>query len=102
MIVRILAAVIALFILAFVVMWVMSGGIQNIEAAVGHYRNPLTYGSVYDWFFQIGSTTGETFKLPGTPSQYPTLSMPNPTTASTSYGPTTHYQTGSSGGNGMQ
>lgn len=101
MIKRILLSLVALFILAFLVLWVLGGGFQDITAAVGHYRDPFKYDNVYDWFFQIGSTTGETFKLPGTPSTYPTVSMPN-TTATTSEGPTTVYQTGSTGGQGTQ
>lgn len=95
MIKRILGAIIALFVFAFIVTWVLSGGIQQIEAAIPHYRDPFEYTSIYNWIFQIGSTTGETFKLPGTPSQYPTVSMPT-SEATTSEGPTTVYQPGAS------
>ncbi|HUO56250.1 MAG TPA: hypothetical protein VMU27_02345 [Candidatus Paceibacterota bacterium] len=102
MIKKIIGFIIAILVIALFLLWIFQGGIQQVEVAVGHYRNPLEYGSVYDWFFQIGTTTGETFKLPGTPSQYSTLSMPNQTTASTSYGPTVYYQVGSNGGDGAQ
>ncbi len=84
MIKRILIVIVILFALAFIVVWVLGGGFQNIKAAVNHYRNPFQYHSVIDYFFQIGSTTGETFKLPGTPSSYPALTMPTEAT-STSY-----------------
>ncbi|HVM73418.1 MAG TPA: hypothetical protein VMU13_00875 [Candidatus Paceibacterota bacterium] len=101
MIKRILLVLLILFFIAFIAMWILSGGFQNIKAAVNHYRNPLQYHSIIDYFFQIGSTTGETFKLPGTPSTYPTISMPSQTSnASTSYGPTTIYIPGSNGGTG--
>jgi hypothetical protein len=99
MIKRILGSIVALLVVAFIVIWALGGGIQKIEVAVNHYRDPLKYGSIYDWFFQIGSTTGESFKLPGTPSSYPTVSMPTGT-ATTSVGPTTIYESGSNGGQG--
>ena len=97
MIKRILFSLIALLLLAFLIMWVLSGGFQQIDAAVKHYRDPLKYDSVIDYFFQIGTTTGESFKLPGTPSTYPTVNMPN-SAATTSVGPTTVYEPGSAGG----
>jgi hypothetical protein len=99
MIKRILIAIVAIFLVAFIVIWVLGGGYQNIKAAVNHYRNPFQYHSVFEYFFQIGSTTGETFKLPGTPSAYPTVSMPD-SAATTSVGPTTVYQPGSAASNG--
>lgn len=95
MIKRIFIAIVIVFALAFVIIWILGGGYQNIKAAVVHYRNPFQYGSIFDYFFQIGSTTGETFKLPGTPSTYPALSMPTGS-ATTSVGPTTVYEPGSS------
>ena len=102
MIKRILLAIVSLMVLAFVVVWVLGGGLQKISAGISHYRNPFKYGSIHNWFFQMGSTTGETFKLPGTPSTYPTVSMPNASATSTDRGPTTIYQPGSNGGDGMQ
>jgi hypothetical protein len=99
MIKRILIAIVAIFLAAFIVIWILGGGYQNIKAAINHYRNPFQYHSVIDYFFQIGSTTGESFKLPGTPSTYPTVSMPN-SAATTSVGPTTVYQPGSAAPSG--
>ena len=43
MIKRILGAIVALFVFAFIVMWVLGGGIQQIEAAIPHYRDPFEY-----------------------------------------------------------
>ncbi len=100
MIKRILIAIVAILLVAFIIIWILGGGFQNIKAAVNHYRNPFQYHSVLDYFFQVGSTTGETFKIPGTPSTYPTVSMPSSTATSSSAGPTTIYQTGSSDPNG--
>jgi hypothetical protein len=100
MIKRILIAIVALFVVAFIVTWVLGGGFQDIKAGVNHYRDPLKYGSVIDWFFQIGTTTGESFHLPGTPSTYPIVSMPTSTMATTSVGPTIIYETGSDQGQG--
>jgi hypothetical protein len=100
MIKRILIAVLALFAVAFILSWVLGGGFANIKAAVGHYRDPLKYGSIVDWFFQIGSTTGEAFQLPGTPSSYPTLTIPND--AKGPAASTTVYMTGSSEPQGVQ
>jgi hypothetical protein len=100
MIKRILVAVIALFAVAFILTWALGGGVANIKAAVNHYRDPLKYGSVVDWFFQIGSTTGEAFQLPGTPSSYPTLNVSY--SASGSGASTTVYETGSSAPQGTQ
>ena len=99
MIKRICIAIVIVFLLAFIVIWVLGGGYQNIKAAINHYRNPFQYSSVIDYFFQIGTTSGETFKLPGTPSTYPTVSMPD-SAATTSIGPTTVYQSGSPTPNG--
>jgi hypothetical protein len=99
MIKRILIAIVALFIIAFLITWVLGGGIQQVEAAVPHYRDPFQYTSIYNWIMQIGTTSGETFKLPGTPSDYPTVSMPTGA-ATTSVGPTTVYTPGSGDSNG--
>ena len=99
MIKRIFIAIVIVFLIAFIVIWALGGGYQNIKAAIVHYRNPFQYSSIIDYFFQIGSTTGETFKIPGTPSTYPTVSMPD-SAATTSAGPTTVYQTGSSAPSG--
>jgi hypothetical protein len=99
MIRRILMAIVIFFMLAFVGIWLLGGGLADIKAAVSHYRDPLKYGSVIDWFFQIGTSTGESFKLPGTPSTYPTVSMPTGN-ATTSRGPTTIYTTGSTDSTG--
>ena len=100
MIKRILISILALFVIAFILIWALGGGYQKITAAVNHYRDPFKYGSVIDWFFQIGSTTGETFKLPGTPSNYPTGPAMPIGAATTSGGPTTVYQPGSGDGQG--
>ena len=102
MIKRIFIVIIIFFVLVFILLWLLGGGFQNIKAGVSHYRDPLKYGSVFDYFFQIGSTTGESFKLPGTPSTYPTVSISNSATGTTQRGPTTIYQTGSTGADGVQ
>ena len=93
MIKRIFIAIAIVFVLTFIVIWVLGGGYQNIKAAVNHYRNPFQYHNVIEYIFQMGSTTGESFKLPGTPSTYPSVSMPT-TVGTTSAGPTTIYETG--------
>lgn len=81
MIKRIFIVIVIIFLLAFIVIWILGGGYQNIKAAVNHYRNPFQYSSIIDYFFQIGSTTGETFKLPGTPSTIPNITISAPSTA---------------------
>jgi hypothetical protein len=102
MIRRILGALLVFLFIALIITWLLGGGIANIKAAVNHYRDPLKYGSVFNWFFQIGSTTGESFHLPGTPSNYPTVSIPTSTATTTSRGPTIIYTPGSNGGQGIQ
>jgi hypothetical protein len=93
---------VVLFILAFIGVWLLSGGIKNISTAASHYRNPLKYGNLYNYFFQIGSTTGMTFTLPGTPSTYPTVSIVHATTSTTVHGPNTIYQSGTSEPQGVE
>lgn len=83
MIKRILIFIVGLVAISFVFIWFLSGGMQNVRAAVNHFRNPFQYDSIIDYFFQIGSTTGETFKLPGAPENVPTLDIPNPGATST-------------------
>jgi hypothetical protein len=102
MIKRILLGIIMLFVVAFVGLWLLSGGVQKITAGVSHYRNPFKYHSLIEYFFQIGSTTGETFKLPGTPSTYPGVTISHSATDTTDRGPTTIYEPGSTGGQGTQ
>ena len=98
----ILWALVAVLAIAFVAMWVLGGGFSFISAAIPHYRDPLKFHSVIEYFFQAGSSTGESFKLPGTPSVYPRVNIVHNATSTTSYGPTTIYETGSTGGQGMQ
>ena len=100
MIRRILGAVLIVFIIALFITWLLGGGISNIKAAVNHYRDPLKYGSIVNWFFQIGSTTGEAFQLPGTPSSYPTLEIKYD--APTQTASTTVYHTGSTAPQGVE
>jgi hypothetical protein len=102
MIKRILLFIVGFFILAFILLWMLGGGFQSISSGMSHYRNPFHYTSIFDYFFQIGSTTGESFKLPGTPSTYPTVSISNSATGTTERGPTTVYEPGSNGGDGGQ
>ncbi len=102
MIKRVLLGILILFALAFILMWILSGGFQNIKAAVNHYRNPLHYHNLFEYIFQIGSTTGETFKVPGTPSTYPMLKIGQHSTSTMDVGPTTVYESGSTGGDGGQ
>jgi len=95
MIKRILLSIIALLVVAFILVWVLGGGFQQIAVAVGHYRDP------FKSFLPSASSTGESFNLPGTPSTYPTVEMPTGV-STTSYGPTTVYTPGSGGANGTQ
>ena len=100
MISRIFGVIFIVLLIALMITWLLGGGIANIKAAVNHYRDPLKYGSVMNWFFQIGSTTGEAFQLPGTPSSYPTLQIKYD--ASTQTASTTVYHTGSTAPQGVQ
>ena len=102
MIKLILRVLVVLFILALIGAWLLSGGIQNISAAAGHYRNPLKYGNLYNYFFQVGSTTGLSFTLPGSPSTYPTVNIVHATTSTTVHGPNTIYQSGDSNPQGVE
>ena len=102
MIKLIFRVLVVLFILALIGAWLLSGGIRNIQTAAGHYRNPLSYGNFYNYFFQVGSTSGMAFTLPGTPSTYPTVTIVHATTTTTVHGPDTIYQTGSSDPQGVE
>ena len=74
------------FVIAFIALWVLGGGWNKVVVATAHYRNPFKYHSLVDYFFQITNVAGESFKLPGTPSDFTHLEIG--TSSNNSY--TTH------------
>ncbi len=75
MIKKILIWIVGFFVIAFIALWVLGGGWNKVVVATTHYRNPFKYHSLIDYFFQITNVAGESFKLPGTPSDFTHLEI---------------------------
>ncbi len=83
MIKTILKVVVAMIVVIFVAVWLLSGGIQAIEVASGHYSLPS--GNLIEFISGTGpDSIGEQFTLPGTPSSFPSLTVPDQSTSSLS------------------
>ena len=85
MMVRILTWLFIFLLVVFAIVWLVGGGWQKIKAAIPHYTNPLQY-TLTGVF-----SSGEHFNVPGTPSNFPTLTIDAP--SSTDSIPSTDNQT---------
>lgn len=60
------------FIVAFVAVWLLGGGLEQIKVSTTHYRNPFDSHNIFEFVLGTGSSSpGEIFHLPGQPSNLP-------------------------------
>lgn len=86
-----------LFLLAvFVIVWLVGGGWRNIKAAVPHYYNPVQFA------IEGTHSTGVLSALPGTPSNFPTLTVGSTATSTVDQPPAVTVTIGASASSGAQ